>query len=185
MKWVEIAARKPNHTPCYFISSSGVFILENTMNQQVRVIASLFCVFISSEKKTVKSIFVHSVDEVIISKKDDCLLQKNHLKSHLEISILFPLFATFTSLGITCSTSFMQILSVAITLKNSFFCCHLPVYLPAAWVFNVLDCLLPNGSEYIKTRTHTPPANRLGLCLNPNRCIYHSLYSCIIGGRGV
>lgn len=24
-----------------------------------------------------------------------------------------------------------------------------------------------------------------GLCLNPNRCIYHSLYSCIIGGRGV
>ena len=50
-------------------------------------------------------------------------------------------------------------LPVAINLKNSFFCCHLPVYFSAA--------------------------SRLRLCLNPNRCIYHSLYSCIIEGRGL
>lgn len=36
-----------------------------------------------------------------------------------------------------------------------------------------------------KERRVKLPASRLGLCLNPNRCIYHSLYSCIIGGRGV
>lgn len=43
--------KKTNRTPRYFISSSGVFIFENTMNQQVRVIASLYCILSSIWKK--------------------------------------------------------------------------------------------------------------------------------------
>lgn len=77
MEWAGITAKRTNHTPYYFIPSSGVFILENTSIKQVSATAFLFWVFLYSiSKNTVKSIFVHSVNEVI-SKKDHWLLQKN------------------------------------------------------------------------------------------------------------
>ena len=80
MEWAGITAKGTNHTPYYLIPSSGIFILGNTLNQT----GQSYCFLVLGvsihhfKKHTVKSIFVHSVNEVI-TKHDHWLLQKNHL----------------------------------------------------------------------------------------------------------
>ena len=129
-------------------SSSGVFILERKHIElnTGELLLPCFVLLLSS---------ISSQDQSSSSLWD----QKNYLR--VKISNCSPVPISVLLLDMVCHIlSLLQCrLLVAINLKNSFFCCHLPVYFSAA--------------------------SRLRLCLNPNCCIYHSLYSCIIGGRGV
>lgn len=161
MEWVEIAAKKTNRTPCYFISSSGVFIFENTMNQQVRAIASLYCILSSIWKKHSWT-YLHPFCEWSNKQKIPLVTSKEPFRAESRnlnpVSIFCQLYFTWYNMLYLFYADFVS------SHQSEEFLLLLPPnsYFSTAWVFNVLDCLLPNGSEYIKTRTHTPPTFKIG-----------------------